>query len=240
MNIVDVLIIIFLAFGAVTGFKQGFTKSLVNCVGYIVIIVLAFILKNPISEFLMSFLPFFDFFGLIKGLTVFNIAFYEIIAFILVFGILLIILKILLIATTIFEKILSLTIILGIPSKILGAIIGVIKNFVIVFGILYIINLTGVAAEDMNKSTFNEPILNNTPVLSSFAGDTVNVMQEFGTIKDKYENTTDNNEFNLETLDLFLKYNIVTPETAQKLIDNGKLKIKGAERVIDKYQERND
>ncbi len=240
MNIVDVLIIIFLAFGAFIGFKQGFTKSLVNCVGYIVIIILAFILKNPVSELLMSFLPFFDFFGIIKGLTVFNIALYEIIAFILVFGILLIVLKILLIATTIFEKILSFTIILGIPSKILGAIIGIIKNFVIVFGILYIINLTGVAANDMNKSKFTDPILNNTPILSSLAGETVNVAKEFGTIKDKYENIDDNNQFNLETLDLFLKYNIVTPETAQKLIDSGKLKVEGAESIIDKYKERNE
>ena len=240
MNIVDVLIILFLIVGAYTGFKQGFTKSLVNCVGYIVIIILAFILKNPVSEILMSFLPFFDFFGIIKGLTVFNIALYEIIAFILVFGILLIILKILLIATTIFEKVLSFTIILGIPSKILGAIIGVIKNFVIVFGILYIINLTGVASEDMHKSTFNEPILNNTPILTNIAGESVKVAKEFSTIKDKYENTESNNEFNLETLDLFLKYGITTPETTEKLIDNGKLKINGAESVINKYKERNE
>ncbi len=242
MNIVDVLIIIFLVLGAFTGFKQGFTKSLVNCIGYIVIIILAFILKNPLSEFLMSFLPFFDFFGLIKGLTVFNIALYEIIAFVLVFSILLILLKILLLATTIFEKILSFTIILGIPSKILGMIIGIIKNFVITFGILYIINLTGVASEDMHKSVFNEPILNSTPILSNIAGESIKVAKEFADIKDKYENTNSNNQFNLETLDLFLKYNIVTPQAAQKLIDNGKLKIKGADKIINKYErnEKND
>ncbi len=242
MNIVDVLIIIFLVLGAFTGFKQGFTKSLVNCIGYIVIIILAFILKNPLSEFLMSFLPFFDFFGLIKGLTVFNIALYEIIAFVLVFSILLILLKILLLATTIFEKILSFTIILGIPSKILGMIIGIIKNFVITFGILYIINLTGVASEDMHKSVFNEPILNSTPILSNIAGESIKVAKEFADIKDKYESTNSNNQFNLETLDLFLKYNIVTPQAAQKLIDNGKLKIKGADKIINKYErnEKND
>lgn len=242
MNIVDVLIIIFLVLGAFTGFKQGFTKSLVNCIGYIVIIILAFILKNPLSEFLMSFLPFFDFFGLIKGLTVFNIALYEIIAFVLVFSILLILLKILLLATTIFEKILSFTIILGIPSKILGMIIGIIKNFVITFGILYIINLTGVASEDMHKSVFNEPILNSTPILSNIAGESIKVAKEFADIKDKYESTNSNNQFNLETLDLFLKYNIVTPQATQKLIDNGKLKIKGADKIINKYErnEKND
>ena len=47
-------------------------------------------------------------------------------------------------------------------------------------------------------------------------------------------------KFNLETLDLFLKYNVVTTETDQKLIDNGKLKIDGAQSIIDKYKEMED
>lgn len=233
MNIIDVVILAFILFGAYIGFKQGFTKSLVNCIGYIIIIVLAFILKNPISELLMSFMPFFDFFGLIKGLTVFNIVFYEIIAFLLVFSILLIILKILLVVTSVFEKILSFTIILGIPSKILGGIIGLIKNFVITFAILYALNLFNITG--LEQSTLKNSILNDTPILGDLAGETVDIAKEFTSIKDKYKDNTNNNEFNLETLDLFLKYKIVTPETAQKLIDNGKLKIKGAENIINKY-----
>ncbi len=233
MNIIDVVILAFILFGAYIGFKQGFTKSLVNCIGYIIIIVLAFILKNPISELLMSFMPFFDFFGLIKGLTVFNIVFYEIIAFLLVFSILLIILKILLVVTSVFEKILSFTIILGIPSKILGGIIGLIKNFVITFAILYALNLFNITG--LEQSTLKNSILNDTPILGDLAGETVDIAKEFASIKDKYKDNTNNNEFNLETLDLFLKYKIVTPETAQKLIDNGKLKIKGAENIINKY-----
>ena len=237
MNTIDILIFIFLGFGGLIGFKQGLTRSLVSCVGYIVIIVLAFILKNPVSEFLMSFCPFFDFFGLIKGLTVFNIAFYEIVAFLLVFSILLIILKILMIMTNVFEKILTFTIILGIPSKILGMIVGVIKSFVIVFAVLYVLALANVNDFGMEKSKFKDAILNNTPLLSSFAGETVTVAKEFADIKDKYQTETDNNKFNLETLDLFLKYNVVTTETAQKLIDNGKLKIDGAQSIIDKYKE---
>lgn len=237
MNTIDILILIFLGFGGLIGFKQGLTRSLVSCVGYIVIIVLAFILKNPISEFLMSVCPFFDFFGLIKGLTVFNIAFYEIVAFLLVFSILLLILKILMIMTNIFEKILTFTIVLGIPSKILGMVVGVIKSFVIVFAVLYVLALANVNSFGMENSKFKDAILNNTPLLSNFAGETVTVAKEFADIKDKYQTETDNNKFNLETLDLFLKYNVVTTETAQKLIDNGKLKIDGAQSIIDKYKE---
>ena len=239
MNILDIGIIIFILFGAFLGFKRGFTKELVEAIGFIVVIVLAYFLKNPLSTLMYEYLPFFDF-GILKNIEIFNILIYEMLAFLICIVLLSIVLKVILLASSIFEKILNATIILGIPSKILGAIIGIIKNFVIVFGILYIINLTGVAANDMNKSKFTDPILNNTPILSSLAGETVNVAKEFGTIKDKYENIDDNNQFNLETLDLFLKYNIVTPETAQKLIDNGKLKVEGAESIIDKYKERNE
>lgn len=231
---IDILILIFILFGALIGFKQGFTRSLLSLIGYIVIIVIAFFLKNPLSSFLMSVGPFFDFFGLIKGLTVFNIAVYEIISFILVFSVLLIILKVLMLCTNIFEKILSLTIVLGIPSKILGAVMGMIKNFIIVFGALYILTLLNVSF--IQNSSFTKPILTKTPILSSFASDAVNVMNEFSDLKEKYKSTNSNNEFNLETLDLFLKYNVVSVDTIKKLTDSGKLKVNGIDKIIKKYE----
>ena len=56
-------------------------------------------------------------------------------------------------------------------------------------------------------------------------------------MSDKYTNTDDSNEFNLETLDLFLKYKVVTVDTVKKLDDSGKINIEGIETVIDKYEE---
>ena len=58
MNVVDIIILIFLAFGAVLGFKRGFTKQLVSLVGIFAIIILSFLLKNPVSVFLYNNLPF--------------------------------------------------------------------------------------------------------------------------------------------------------------------------------------
>ena len=108
MNITDILIIIFILLGAFVGAKQGFTKALVSFLGIIIVVVLAYFLKNPVSELLMSFCPFFSFGGIIKGVTVLNIAVYEVIAFIVVFFILMAILNALLFATGIFETILKL------------------------------------------------------------------------------------------------------------------------------------
>lgn len=160
MNITDILIIIFILLGAFVGAKQGFTKALVSFLGIIIVVVLAYFLKNPVSEFLMSFCPFFNFGGIIKGVTVLNIAVYEVIAFIIVFFILMAILNALIFATGVFETILKFTIILGMPSTILGAIIGAIKNYVIVFFVLYLLSMPNFVDVDFVKnSTYREPIL---------------------------------------------------------------------------------
>ena len=238
MNIIDIIIILFLILGAYIGFKQGFTKSLVSFLGILFVAIIAYFLKNPVSEFLMSFCPFFNFGGIIKGVTVLNIAIYEIIAFILVFSILIIALKALLLATGILETILKFTIILGIPSKILGSIVGIIKHYVIIFFVLYFLSMPNfVDVEFIKNSNYREPILRNTPLLSNVAESTLKVLDEFKGLSDKYTDTENSNEFNLETLDLFLKYKVVTVDTVKKLENNGKIDIKGMDRVISKYEE---
>lgn len=237
MNIVDLIIIIVILFGSVIGFKRGFTKSLVSAVGLIAIVVIAFLLKNPVSTILYEHLPFFQFGGVIKGVTVLNIALYELLAFIIVLAILGIVLKILMIATSVFERILTLTIILGIPSKILGAIIGALEWFVLVFIGLYVLNMPVVNVKEINNSTLAPKILNNTPILSGVIKDTNNVIKEFASIKDRYtDKNVDTNEFNKETLDLFLKYNVVSIDSVDKLIKDNKLKIDGIDEVLVKYR----
>ena len=238
MNIIDIIIILFLILGAYIGFKQGFIKSLVSFLGILFVAIIAYFLKNPVSEFLMSFCPFFNFGGIIKGVTVLNIAVYEIIAFILVFSILMIALKVLLLATGILETILKFTIILGIPSKILGSIVGIIKHYVIIFFVLYFLSMPNfVDVEFIKNSNYREPILRNTPLLSNVAESTLKVLDEFKGLSDKYTDTENSNEFNLETLDLFLKYKVVTVDTVKKLENNGKIDIKGMDMVISKYEE---
>ncbi len=238
MSIVDILIILFILLGAVIGFKRGFTTSLVNFIGVILVVIVAYFLKDPVGEFLMSFCPFFNFGGIIKGVTVLNIALYQIIAFILVFTILMIGLKVLLMATGIFETVLKFTIVLGIPSKILGAIVGVIENYIIVFFVLYLLSMPNFMDVGFVKdSNFREPILKNTPVLSMVAESSLKVLDEFKGLSDEYVGSDGSNEFNLETLDLFLKYKVVSVSTVKKLDESGKINIEGIESVIDKYEE---
>ena len=238
MNIVDLVILIFVLFGAVLGFKRGFTKALVCALGFIVIVVLAFLLKNPVSVFFYENLPFFPFGGVLKGVTVLNIALYEILAFVVVLAILGILLKVVVFATSVFEKILNATIILGIPSKLAGAVVGLIENFVIVFVVLYICTLPILNLDILNQSKFKDRILNNTPVLSQVVGNSMKVVDEFASIKDKYnDNNRSTEEFNKEALDLFLKYDVVKVSSIDKLVEKGKLRINNIEEILMKYRE---
>ncbi|MBR2840437.1 MAG: CvpA family protein [Bacilli bacterium] len=233
---VDLLIVIFIAVGAFVGFKQGFTKSLVKFIGLSLVITLSFLLKNPVSEMLMNTMPFFPFGGLIKGLTVLNILLYEMIAFFLIFSILMIVLKVLSMTTSVFEKILSFTIILGIPSKILGSIVGALKNYIIVFFVLYFLSMPNFSEVSIvNSSNLKDPILKNTPVLSGSADSALKLVDEFNILSEKYKSKTTVDEFNLETLDLLLKYNITKTSTVEKLVSSGKIKIDGVEKVLEKY-----
>lgn len=238
MEIVDIIILIIILFGAVIGFKRGFTRSLVSALGFIVIAILAFFLKNPLSVLLYENLPFFKFGGILKGVTVLNIALYELLAFVIVLAILGVALKILMVATSVFEKLLKMTIILGIPSKIMGAIVGAVESFVIVFIALYIVSLPMFNISFIENSKWKKQILNNTPVLSAFSKKTMGVVDEFSGIKEKYKDNNKNaEEFNKEVLDLFLKYDVVKVSSIDKLVEKGKLQINNIEEILMKYRE---
>lgn len=243
MSVVDIGIIVIILFGAVLGFKRGFTKSVVKAVGFIVAVVLAFLLKNGLANFFYNNLPFFNFDGIFKGMTVLNIALYEIIAFLVLLTIFIVILKVVTIVTSLFEKILAATVILSIPSKIAGAFIGLLQNYIIVFIILYITAIPIFNVGILEESNLRNTILNNTPILNNFATDTTKVMEEFVELKEKYNTSTSSDEFNLDTLDLFLKYKIITVESTDRLISKGKIKVENEERLIEilnKYRVNND
>lgn len=237
MNIMDVIIILIILSGGVVGFKNGLTKQLVSFFGFIIVLVLSFLLKNFVSEILYTYLPFFKFGGILKGVTVLNIALYEVVAFLLVFSLLMFIFRLLLGFTSIFEKILKFTIILGIPSKILGAIVGMIEYVFVAFIVVYAFSLPIFRIEGFKNSKLREPLLTKIPILSNTVNDTLTVFDEFGSLREKYDDKTTNaTEFNLETLDLLLKYNIVTVDSVDKLVEKDKLQIDNIESVLKKYR----
>ena len=236
--IVDVIIFLLILSSALLGLKRGFTKELVCFLGFFIIIILAFILKNPLSSLMYEYLPFFKFSWIIKGATSLNIILYEIISFFIVLSLLTISFKVLVFATTIFEKILKITVVLGIPSKILGFVVGILEGIVWSFIILYIINLPFFKTDILNDSKIASSILNKTPILTTMTKDTIKASEEVSNLIDDYKTKNKfDSSFDYKAIDIMLEHKIVKPSSIEKLKEKNKIKVKNIDKLIEKYKE---
>lgn len=236
MNIVDIIIIIFILLSGITGYKRGVFKELIICLGTILVFYIAYQLKNPIGEFFLLKLPMFDFPNIFKGVITLNILVYQTLAFMIVLAILLIIFNIIVSITGIFEKILKMTIVLGIPSKILGFIVGLIEGYVITFVVLFFLTQPSFSFDLFINSKYSTKILTSSPVLTDITSDAVDLMQEIYALKDEQNK----NIINSKTLDMMLEKKFVNYETTKKLCETGKITFDGIESILEKHKVNND
>lgn len=224
MNVVDIIILIVLAFGALAGFKAGVIKKTADFVGMLAVIILSFYLKNYLSVIMYENLPFLNFGGFIKGIEAINILFYEILAFLIVFSLLLILFRIILMVTGFIEKILKATIILSIPSKLLGIIVGTIEMYMYVFIILVVLTLPIIKVPYIRESKISNFMLNNTPILSNVSDEMVSTYNDIYKIVDERDNKT-NEQLNDEVIKLLLDKKVITRKSLDKLIEKDKIHV---------------
>ena len=232
MNIVDVIIIIFILLSGVIGAKRGIFKELVICLGTILVFYLAYIFKDPLGNFFLLKFPMFDFPNLFKGVVTLNILVYQLLAFVLVLAILLIIFNIVLSITGLFEKLLRITIILGIPSKILGFLMGLVEGYVITFVLLFFLTQPAFSFDLFMNSKYANKILTSSPVLTSITSNTVDLVEEIYSFK----NETDVNYLNNKTLDMMLDKKVVSYDIVKQLYDSNKIRFEGIENILNKYK----
>jgi len=236
MNIIDAMIILIIILGAVVGFKNGVIRQSVSFIGFLLVVILAFVFKNGLSVWMYEHLPFFNFWGILKGVTVINILLYEVIAFLILVALFTIIFRIALFAAKIIEKLLEFTIILGIPSKILGMIVGALEYYIFVFMFLYIVTLPFFDTKSVSESKYALKILNNTPILSNYTKEATNILNDFVELKDKYQADGSAKEFNKDALVVLLDYKVVTPDSIDKLVERNKIQIDDIEEILSNYR----
>ena len=224
MDIMDVIILLIILLGGVIGFKEGALKKLTSVVGLIIVVVASFALKNYLSVFFYENLPFFNLWGVFKGIQVLNILFYELLAFLIISALLSIVYNILLGITWLIEKILKATVILSIPSKILGFFIGLVENYIWVYLALFVLTLPIFNIKPVYESKFATFIIEKTPYLSKYTGKTLDIYNDLYDVVNNSEGKS-TEEINESALDVMLKYDIITKESAQKLIEKNKIEI---------------
>ncbi len=219
MNFVDILIIIVLISGGITGAHNGFFKQSVVLIGTIICFILAWMFKNPIANFLSFNLPFFSF----NGLKSLNILFYQLVAFLSLLALLSAVLIVLIKITGVFEKILKFTIVLGIPSKILGFIVGLIETYIIVFAVLFFAKQPIFNQELFDESTLTPVIINSSPGLSNIVENMNDSLKDIYTITKNYEDNKDENRTNKEIIDSLLKHKVINQNYVDKIKKQGKI-----------------
>lgn len=239
MTIIDSVLILCLLCGAVLGFKKGAIKSLVALIGTLALVVISYYLKNPIAEVLFHYCPFFSFAGQWEGLVTLNLLLYESIAYLLVFVVLSSVVSLAVKASGILEKILNATIILGIPSKIIGAVLGFLEALVFSFIVLFVLLQFNVTSPMVSESSLANSILDKTPIIGMMVNDTYKAIQDINKLQDKYKDATNKDAYNGEILTIMLRYEVVTPEVTQKLIDEKKLNFAGAQIILNSFKEGN-
>lgn len=230
INVIDAIIILFLLTGAVLGFKRGAIQTLATLIGTILIIISAYYLKNPLSVFLYTYLPFFKLGGIFNGITVINILIYEAIAFLIVLGVLSVLLSVILKITGILSKIVDHSIILTLPSKLIGIVVGFLEAYVFLFVLLFIFSQFSFSSTVLKDSKYTNIILSKTPFTTGFK----NSYNAFNEIRNLGDNNSSNKDY--EALNTLLKYDIITTDNAHKLVDNGKINIKGSNKLIERYE----
>jgi len=238
LNVVDAFIIILIILGGIVGFKNGAIKEGTKFIGLFAIIIISFLLKDRLMILLYENLPFFNFFGMLKGISVISILLYQLISFLIIFLALFFLLRVLLVITGLIEWLLKFTIFLSIPSKLIGIIVGIIEYYIYIFIILYVLNIPLLNLNYVTESKIGNFILNNTPILSDMVDDTVEVYKDvWNIIKDKEGKT--NKEINTLVLATLLDNELITIESAKKLVLTNKITIED-ESILENYKSDGD
>ena len=223
MNIIDVVIIFGLLLGGVSGARNGVFKQLVVLIGTVLCFVFAFLLKDFLANFLSYTLPFFNFAGPLKGLTSLNIIMYQLIAFMILMALFSSGLVVLIKVTGGFEKFLKFTIVLGIPSKILGFVVGVIEAYVILFAILFFMNQPAFNFDVFNESRFTDVVLVSSPGLSNIVKDTNDAVFDVYSITKDYNDSNDSLAFNKRIVNCLKDHKVIDDRYLNELRRRGKI-----------------
>lgn len=237
LNIFDLGIILLLIMFLIVGFKNGVIREAFALIGIIAVFILSFVFKGLLGNLMCIILPFFKLSGIIEGFSVINILIYQIIAFMLVFAILLTIYEIFLKISKFIQKLVNLTIILILPSKLLGAVVSLIKGVIVLFAVFIVLMIPLKNSELFTGSTMVNQILYKTPILSQSSNNYINTVEEIYNLAEKVSNKKiSTNAANLELLDMMLKHKVVNKSTVESLVKLHKLDdVNNIETVLQKY-----
>lgn len=168
---IDLIIIILFIAALVSGYRKGFLVQLLNLVGLLVAFIVAYIYYKPLSEKFLLWVPY----PAITENTALKFAnealdisltFYQLLAFAVIFFVIKLALRIFF---SIFDFLKNIPV-LGPFNRFLGAILGFIISYFMIFIILYVLALLPIDAVQkfIESSILTTLILEYTPLISAY------------------------------------------------------------------------
>ena len=230
-NISVAIVLIIISFGLL-GLKRGALKEAVIVFGNILVIAIAYFFKDMLASYLMNTLPAYKINSVLGPLSSLTIIFYKLIAFLALLIVFHFLLRIIINLSGLLGKIMDVTVILLLPNRIIGFLLGIVEGYVLMFIVLNVLMIPLSSNTTFMDSGVRKYIVEETPILKdSFGG--LNTSLEEVLQLDKNDNE---NSLNLKVIDILLKNRIITKDEVEELANNGKIvNVDGLDTVINKY-----
>ncbi|MDN3426984.1 CvpA family protein [Microbacterium sp. APC 3898] len=165
----DILLLIILLGGIIVGAKRGFIVQLIHMVGFVVALIVAYKYYKPLSEYFTLWIPYpavneNSQFTIVVDQLDLDQTFYQLLAFALIFFVVKFGLQLI---ASMFDFLKFLPV-LGFFSKILGAVLGLIEVYILLFIFIYVLALLPVDAvqNQLENSGIAQSMLEHTPYFS--------------------------------------------------------------------------
>lgn len=165
----DILLLIILLGGTIVGAKRGFIVQLIHMVGFVVALIVAYKYYKPLSEYFTLWIPYpavneNSQFTIVVDQLDLDQTFYQLLAFALIFFVVKFGLQLI---ASMFDFLKFLPV-LGFFSKILGAVLGFIEIYILLFIFIYVFALLPVDAvqNQLENSGIAQSMLEHTPYFS--------------------------------------------------------------------------
>ncbi len=165
----NILLLILLIGGIIVGAKRGFIVQLIHMVGFVIALVVAYKYYKPLSEYFVLWVPY----PVINENSQFTLAvdkldldqtFYQLLAFALIFFVVKFALQLI---ASMFDFLKFLPV-LGFFSKILGAVLGFVEAYILLFIFIYVFALLplDVVQNQLENSNIAQSMIEHTPYFS--------------------------------------------------------------------------
>ncbi|ETT82550.1 CvpA family protein [Viridibacillus sp. FSL R5-0477] len=167
---IDILIIILLIAGIITGGRRGLVVQLIHIIGFLIAMIVAYVYYKPLAEKFVLWIPY----PAVDGNTTLTYAmeqldlsqtFYQLLAFALIFFVVKFAMQI---VASIFDF-LKYVPIIGPFNRFFGGILGFIEAYILVFILLYILALLPLDGiqKYVDNSILTKLMLEYTPIISN-------------------------------------------------------------------------